>query len=99
MKKPLVAAALSLFVFAAMVASASAATTYEVGPGKALAAISDVPWESLKPGDTVLIYYRPEGYQREVLHRRRRHARKPLSPSAASPAPTASCPSSTPATP
>jgi hypothetical protein len=38
------------------------ATTYEVGPDKALAAIADVPWEALKPGDTVLINYRAEAY-------------------------------------
>jgi len=38
------------------------ARTYEVGPGKALAAVSDVPWESLEAGDTVLINYRPEDY-------------------------------------
>lgn len=32
------------------------ATTYEVGPTKPLTAIGQVPWESLQPGDTVLIY-------------------------------------------
>lgn len=38
------------------------AATYEVGPGKALSAVGDVPWEGLKAGDTVLIYWKPEGY-------------------------------------
>lgn len=37
----------------------NAATTYEVGPGKALATIGAVPWESLAAGDTVLIYAKP----------------------------------------
>ena len=35
---------------------------YEVGPGKAHAGIGDVPWESLQPGDTVRIHYRPAPY-------------------------------------
>ena len=38
-------------------------TTYEVGPGKPYANIGDVPWESLGPGDTVLIYYRDQPYK------------------------------------
>jgi hypothetical protein len=58
----LLSLALAVSAFAALSASAVAAT-YEVGPGKALAAVNDVAWESLKPGDTVLIYYRPEGYK------------------------------------
>ncbi|MBI3696064.1 MAG: right-handed parallel beta-helix repeat-containing protein, partial [Acidobacteria bacterium] len=43
--------------------TAPAATVYEVGPGKPLAAISQVPWATLEPGDTVLIYPRPEPYK------------------------------------
>ena len=39
------------------------AATYEVGPGKALAAIGKVPWQRLQPGDTVLIHWRPEPYR------------------------------------
>lgn len=36
---------------------------YEVGDGAGmLAAIGDVPWESLQPGDRVLIHWRPAAY-------------------------------------
>src|SRR6266542_1990433 len=38
------------------------ANLYEVGPGKPYASIGAVPWESLQPGDTVLIYYRASPY-------------------------------------
>ncbi len=40
----------------------AAATDYEVGPGLALEAIGDVPWESLMPGDRVLIHWRADPY-------------------------------------
>ncbi len=39
------------------------ANPYEVGPGKPYASISAVPWESLQPGDTVLIYWRTTPYK------------------------------------
>ncbi len=42
-------------------------TTYEVGPGKKLAKVTDVPWEKLGAGDTVLIHHRAEPY-REKIH-------------------------------
>ena len=49
---------------ALLVASAAhAATTCEVGPGKVLASVGDVPWEALGPGDTVLIYACPMPYR------------------------------------
>ena len=38
------------------------AATYEVGPGMPLAEVGDVPWESLAPGDTVLIHWRDTPY-------------------------------------
>jgi parallel beta-helix repeat protein len=41
--------------------SASAAE-FRVGPGQTYANIGDVPWESLGPGDTVLIHARPTPY-------------------------------------
>ncbi len=53
--------ALALAVLAVL-AAAAFATTYEVGPGKALASIGDVPWESIAAGDTVLIYWRDTPY-------------------------------------
>jgi len=37
-------------------------TTYEVGPSRDHATISDVPWESLSAGDSVRIHWRPEPY-------------------------------------
>ncbi len=37
--------------------------TYEVGPGKDYANIGDVPWESIKAGDQVLIHWRQEPYR------------------------------------
>lgn len=39
------------------------ARVYEVGPGKALGQIGQVPWKDLAPGDLVLIHYRPEPYR------------------------------------
>src|SRR4051794_4886849 len=39
------------------------ATTFHVGPKQKLQAISDVPWESIKAGDEVLIDWRPEPYK------------------------------------
>jgi hypothetical protein len=51
----------------AILASGSTATAqaglYEVGPDKPYTTISAVPWESLQPGDTVLIYYRATPYK------------------------------------
>lgn len=36
---------------------------HEVGPGKALEQVGDVPWEALAPGDEVRIHWRPEAYR------------------------------------
>ncbi len=52
-----------IVVMVLLVASAAGATTYEVGPGKPLANVGDVPWEALAAGDTVLIYARPTPYR------------------------------------
>src|SRR5262245_2219463 len=46
-----------------LVATTAHATLYEVGPGKPLANIGDVPWESLAAGDTVNIYWRATPYR------------------------------------
>ena len=47
---------------------ASLATTYDVGPTAGyLAKLADVPWRTLKPGDTVNIHYQPGGYH-EIIH-------------------------------
>ena len=47
----------------ALSAGASRAATYEVGPGRPYATPSAVPWESLQPGDQVLIYWRAAPYK------------------------------------
>lgn len=39
------------------------ATVYEVGPGKRFAAIREVPWPALNPGDRVDIYWRATAYK------------------------------------
>jgi hypothetical protein len=54
------------------------AATYEVGPGKALAAPGEVPWESLAPGDTVLIYWRAAAYQDKWVICRQGTAQQPI---------------------
>lgn len=38
------------------------AAVYEVKPGTAMDTIGEVPWATLQPGDTVLIYWRAQGY-------------------------------------
>lgn len=40
----------------------ASATEYRVGPGQVLGSLGQVPWESLGPGDLVLIYARPAPY-------------------------------------
>lgn len=42
-------------------------TDYRVGPGQDLASISQVPWESLNPGDTVRIFYRAQPYREKFI--------------------------------
>lgn len=48
-------------------AGLATAATYEVGPGRELTAIGQVPWESLQPGDKVLIHARPEPYREKFV--------------------------------
>jgi hypothetical protein len=38
------------------------AAVYEVGTGKPLSGIGEVPWEALRPGDTVRIHWRAQPY-------------------------------------
>lgn len=40
---------------------------YEVGPDQQLAAIGDVPWTDLGPGDRVNIHARPDPYREKIL--------------------------------
>ncbi|WP_164821562.1 S-layer homology domain-containing protein [Paenibacillus koleovorans] len=59
-------------------ASAAAGATYEVGPGQAYSAIGDVPWESLNPGDTVLIHWRSQPYKEKFVISRQGTADAPI---------------------
>jgi hypothetical protein len=61
-----------------LLASTTHATTYEVGPGKPLANIGDVPWESLAAGDTVLIHARPTPYREKWVISRAGTAMAPI---------------------
>jgi hypothetical protein len=61
--------------FAAPVASAA---DYEVGPGQPLAAIADVPWATLAPGDVVRIHWRAEPYREKWVLARSGTAEAPI---------------------
>jgi hypothetical protein len=54
------------------------AAEYYVGPGRTCAAIGDVPWESLNPGDTVLIYWRSGPYNEKWVICRRGTESNPI---------------------
>jgi len=55
--------AIATFVFSGLVdPSFATALTRHVGPGQPFAAIGDIAWESLAPGDSVLIHARPAPY-------------------------------------
>jgi hypothetical protein len=56
-------AAFSLLLVLLLPLSSSYSGTFEVGPGKEFENIGDVPWESLKAGDEVLIYWRLQPYK------------------------------------
>ena len=51
---------------------------YDVGPGRPYASVGDVPWESLGPGDTVRIHWRPEPYREKIIIARSGTAAQPL---------------------
>ncbi|HKG22841.1 MAG TPA: polysaccharide-degrading enzyme [Blastocatellia bacterium] len=53
----------SLWLLFCIALPAAQAATFEVGPGKAYSNVGDVPWESLQPGDTVLINWRSTSYK------------------------------------
>ncbi len=58
---------LTLCLFLTGIGGIAHATTYDVGSSVGyLAKLSDVPWGSLKPGDTVNIHYTPNGYHEIV---------------------------------
>src|SRR5262245_59685203 len=53
----------SLCIALALCAQSATATTYKVGTGQPYATPSNVPWESLAAGDSVLIYARATPYK------------------------------------
>jgi hypothetical protein len=71
------AAVLSL-VFGLALAPAVSGATFEVGTGKPYGSIGAVPWESLMPGDTVLIHWRPTPYREKWVVCRRGSAGAPI---------------------
>ncbi|MFO1092040.1 MAG: right-handed parallel beta-helix repeat-containing protein [Planctomycetaceae bacterium] len=56
---------LGLLIF--LCQSAACAAEYPVGPGEKLATPDRVPWDALKPGDTVDIQWRPEPYRSKFV--------------------------------
>ena len=69
----------SLFAAAVVAAGHGAfSATYEVGPGQPLATPGAVPWESLLPGDTVLIHWRAAAYQDKWVICRQGTAAQPI---------------------
>ncbi len=51
-----------LLVLFLLLGAPADATEYRVGPGQVLGSLGQVPWESLGPGDLVLVYARPAPY-------------------------------------
>src|SRR5690349_11392903 len=77
MKKLFFFSAIYLFIFFATAKSAEAAI-YEVGPSQALQSIAQVPWATLQPGDTVLIYWRAAPYKEKWVICRQGTAGAPI---------------------
>lgn len=67
----------ALIFLAAAVATARAAV-YEVKPNTALDTIAEVPWETLQPGDTVLIYWKSTPYKEKWVICRQGTASQPI---------------------
>lgn len=77
MKKLFVFSVVYLFVFFGIVKTAEAAV-YEVGPAQPLQTIAQVPWATLQPGDTVLIYWRATAYKEKWVICRQGTAALPI---------------------
>ena len=69
---------LSLSFLATSSTVSSQSGLYEVGPDKPYTSIGAVPWESLQPGDTVLIYYRATPYKEKFVICRQGTASAPI---------------------
>jgi hypothetical protein len=70
--------AIMICILALVTARRAQASTYEVGPGKTFASIGDVPWESLQPGDIVLIHWRSTPYKEKWVICRQGTAAAPI---------------------
>jgi hypothetical protein len=68
----------AMCIWFSALAGAISAATFEVGSGKAYASIGAVPWESLQPGDTVLIYWRSAPYKEKWVLGRQGTAANPI---------------------
>lgn len=64
-----------VFLFSAVVVNAA---VYEVKPDTALDTIAEVPWATLQPGDTVLIYWRAAAYKEKWVICRQGTASAPI---------------------
>jgi hypothetical protein len=64
----------ALFLFTTSITAA----TYQVGPGQQFANINDVAWESLQPGDTVLIHWRSTPYKEKWVLGRQGTSTSPI---------------------
>ena len=67
-----------IFLLLLMFVSPSMATTYTVGPQAELKNIGDVPWETLAPGDSVKIHWRPKPYREKWVICRRGTETEPI---------------------
>jgi len=72
------ATALGTTATALVFALTASAVEYRVGPGQPLSEIESVPWESLQPGDRVLVHARPEPYRAKWVIARRGTADAPI---------------------
>jgi hypothetical protein len=68
----------ALLLAAAFGSGPALAAVYQVGPGQPLAAISEVPWVSLAPGDEVRIHWRTEPYREKWVIARAGTAAAPI---------------------
>jgi hypothetical protein len=65
--------------------------TYNVGPGKTYAELTNVPWLAMQPGDVVNIYYRPTPYKTYVALKAQGTAANPVVINGVTDSPTAPC--------
>lgn len=69
---------LCFLVFVWVFAVSANAAVYEVKPGTPLDTIAEVPWATLQPGDTVLIYWKPTPYREKWVICRQGTAEMPI---------------------